>query len=796
MTASYDEIFDKDVLAHIIENKDIYLKQMRTECYDDKFDPFLIPERYLRKSKDGKFRVNYKQIGGGRFFSNGSLSLQSFAREVRHTIARDYYVDIDMVNAHPTIFAYICKKHEIETLFLDEYINDRDKIINNLITQNPNQTKDYIKTTILSVLNGGSQAYDNLENKTEWIMNYKDEIMKAHNKICKLKEIEFNEYKKTIKKHNLKASFINKLLCNIENDILQHIVKFFNVKPNSICVLCFDGLMLPINGNYDLLGCEKSVYKSLNIKIKLKIKPMDEGFKLVGDSKSFSKFNPDTFNWSKSANNIFEILMKDVFDESFSDETVAKAFVEMVKGDIIVINDAGDGYYWNTKNCLWELKTAKALMRNITLLDEYFVSLLNLIKKNMDETDGELAKYYYGIYKNTQANRRKLKSSRGMKDTYFIASTDLYDDKFEETLNINHHLLPIKNGTIDLSTGICRDRTRDDLFSFECPVKYQNNPNFDNVNKYMTTTFCENQELIDYMQERMGVFLTGETLREIDIWYGCGKNGKTTTGEILRQIMGSYFCTINKAVFIEDPKSHQSKGASHTSHLIPMIGKRLGMSSEVKTGDEFNTTMLKGLSGGDPITYREAYCKDEKTFVSYMKGVLMTNPKPVFDYEDKALIDRLRYIHFNARFVENPDTNKPNEYLASNDFIEMMKTTEIDNFFSYLVQGAIRFYNRGRKLITPSIVMAAKAEGLRESDRVGRFIEECCVVNENTSIKASFIQNKFEQFLHENGEIPCKRGELSKGLESLGFLKWKNHGIRKFKGLTIEGYDDDDNEEG
>jgi hypothetical protein len=26
----------------------------------------------------------------------------------------------------------------------------------------------------------------------------------------------------------------------------------------------------------------------------------------------------------------------------------------------------------------------------------------------------------------------------------------------------------------------------------------------------------------------------------------------------------------------------------------------------------------------------------------------------------------------------------------------------------------------------------------------------------------------------------------------LGFVKWKSHGIMKFKGLTVEGYDDSD----
>ena len=137
-----------------------------------------------------------------------------------------------------------------------------------------------------------------------------------------------------------------------------------------------------------------------------------------------------------------------------------------------------------------------------------------------------------------------------MKDAYFIASTDLYNNEFEDTLNIKHHLLPIKNNKImDLSTGIQRMRLRDDLFSFECPVEYIEDANFENVYQYMETTFCENQELINYMQERMGVFLSGETLREIDVWYGCGKNGKTTTSEILRQIMGISYerCSYDKS---------------------------------------------------------------------------------------------------------------------------------------------------------------------------------------------------------------------------------------------------------
>ena len=66
---------------------------------------------------NGYVKVNYKHKKGvlnvGRYFAEGALSLQSFKKQIRHTLARDYYVDVDMVNAHPTILMQYCKRHSI-----------------------------------------------------------------------------------------------------------------------------------------------------------------------------------------------------------------------------------------------------------------------------------------------------------------------------------------------------------------------------------------------------------------------------------------------------------------------------------------------------------------------------------------------------------------------------------------------------------------------------------------------------------------------------------------------------------
>lgn len=52
----------------------------------------------------GKIEVQYtRNYNLGRVNPKKSLGLHSIRRQLRHTLARDYYVDIDIVNAHPNI---------------------------------------------------------------------------------------------------------------------------------------------------------------------------------------------------------------------------------------------------------------------------------------------------------------------------------------------------------------------------------------------------------------------------------------------------------------------------------------------------------------------------------------------------------------------------------------------------------------------------------------------------------------------------------------------------------------------
>jgi len=198
------------------------------------------------------------------------------------------------------------------------------------------------------------------------------------------------------------------------------------------------------------------------------------------------------------------------------------------------------------------------------------------------------------------------------------------------------------------------------------------NPNLENVMRFVNSIFCDNHELIDYMRARMGMFLTGRSLREFDIWYGQGRNGKSSLCRILGDILksGNFYSTLANGIFVSNPKLSQSQKSQHTSHLVPLIGKRLGICQEIDKDSTLNGALIKSLSAGDPFKCRGAFEKLETEHTPFCKLVLCVNPKPKFDADDQAIVDRARYVPFSARIVDEPDPQKPNEKLADKIFAE------------------------------------------------------------------------------------------------------------------------------
>ena len=144
MNTNFDEIFDIKKAQYIIEKYDDIKHNFREESEQRlknmNIDPLTLFKKYVAKSKKGskkgtkKINVSYKQNNNiGRLFACGSLSLQTLPREIRHTIANEYYYDIDISNCHPVLICQYAKSKNLKCKYIQLYIDNRDILFEELI---------------------------------------------------------------------------------------------------------------------------------------------------------------------------------------------------------------------------------------------------------------------------------------------------------------------------------------------------------------------------------------------------------------------------------------------------------------------------------------------------------------------------------------------------------------------------------------------------------------------------------------------------------------------------------------
>src|SRR5262249_11647736 len=126
-------------------------------------------------------------------------------------------------------------------------------------------------------------------------------------------------------------------------------------------------------------------------------------------------------------------------------------------------------------------------------------------------------------------------------------------------------------------------------------------PIFDQFMKDIT---LRDDDLIDYHQRSLGACLTGGYLSETTsdhwllFWYGTGRNGKNTLGDLILWMLGDY------AKVIPTETLMSQRWTAHPTELANLRGLRLAISSEVPEGAYWNESRIKQLTGDQMISAR------------------------------------------------------------------------------------------------------------------------------------------------------------------------------------------------
>jgi hypothetical protein len=261
-----NQIFSRNALG--------FLWSKRTEL--DPAQVKIIQSLYNNKSKgriEGCHKVTYKlsckqagRLGYGRLYGDIG-SLETLEREARGTLCREFYDDIDIVNAHPVILVQFAKRdYNTELSELKKYVLNRKAYLNHI-----SDNYDEAKKAVICVLYNGKCNYSILQPLADEVKKF-TKMLSKEDTLQSLWESLKNE-------DNHYGSFLSFIIQTEERHIMLAMRDHFESNSRSVDVLAYDGVMVRKSNNElnqsHLSMCEDEIFIKTNYKVTLLIKPFE-----------------------------------------------------------------------------------------------------------------------------------------------------------------------------------------------------------------------------------------------------------------------------------------------------------------------------------------------------------------------------------------------------------------------------------------------------------------------------------------------------------------------------------------
>jgi len=320
-------------------------------------------------------------------------------------------------------------------------------------------------------------------------------------------------------------------------------------------------------------------------------------------------------------------------------------------------------------------------------------------------------------------------------------------------------MLNVENGTVDLS-GELREHRRENMITKLAPVEYDPDakaPIFDAFLKRILPS----EALRKFMQRAIGYAAAGIVSEEVlVILYGTGANGKSTLVNIIMEALGDY-------AMQAAPELLLAKRGSHPTELADLFGARLVASVEVDEGRRLAESLVKQLTGRDPIKarrMREDFWQFDPTHTVF----LATNHRPEVRGTDHAIWRRIKLVPFEVTIPESEQDKRLVEKLRK----------ELPGILAWIVRGCLEYQREG--LGEPNEVKEA-TEGYRaEQDILAAFIEDRCVVHPKAHVGATPLYRTYKDWCEDAGESQLTQTKFGLQLRERGFRSEKAQRVTWF----------------
>jgi P4 family phage/plasmid primase-like protien len=333
------------------------------------------------------------------------------------------------------------------------------------------------------------------------------------------------------------------------------------------------------------------------------------------------------------------------------------------------------------------------------------------------------------------------------------------DKIFESLDEINHYLIGFDNGVYDLENKTFRKANVEEMMYNTVGYDYKEPKQtyVDELNEFIKSIYPDEKEK-KYIMTTFSFGLVGVMhLQEFYMLIGNGGNGKGLITLLVNITLGKTYCT---NISIECFKNNGNISSNEKSQqLAGCISARIVFitESDFKENEEFESSLLKKISGGDEQNCKFLY-KEQSKYIPKFNLYFVTNDQIPMKIKDRSIPRRARICPHRISFMEKNEYDKNNskQALAIPGLEEKFrKDPEYKYaFFKILLNYYYEFINDDKKLEIPQTLIDENINFKNLNDPIGNFINDCLVItkNANDKVKTSIIYLIFKEYCRETKE--------------------------------------------
>lgn len=297
--------------------------------------------------------------------------------------------------------------------------------------------------------------------------------------------------------------------------------------------------------------------------------------------------------------------------------------------------------------------------------------------------------------------------------------------------DVDHMLLNVANGVIDLRTGELLPHRADRLLMKQSPVAYDPDAQAPQWHKFLDRVQPD-PEMQAYIQRILGYTLTGSIEEQcFFVWTGDGANGKSLAAKMVSLVLGDYGGSIAPGVLLA------SADEQHPTGWADMAGRRWLSAQETAPGKRLDEAKIKEFTGGQEVAAR-FMAKDFFRYLPVGKIHLVSNHLPLLS-ADQAVWRRTHLIRWDVTIPVAEQDRRLEQKLAG----------ELEGILAWLVNGAVEWQSRGLDPAPAALEHLSEWRG--DSDSFGDFLRERTMPAPGAKTPAGSLYRAYVGWAYEQG---------------------------------------------